>query len=157
MADVFRRDKGRFDHVAHEQVTNPFGILPVCLVPFLRFGIFGVGKNHFHVVLFQNIKNRDPVLSGGFHTDLNALVFFEPVSEFLQSFGKGRKPGLFIFRASVCIGDPDAGIDPCFVDIQSTAVLTKDFKSQEKTSCQFILTRPAVTGRPAKSSRLWKR
>ena len=39
-------DKGRLDHVAHEQVTNPLGILTVSLVGFLGFGVFGVSQSH---------------------------------------------------------------------------------------------------------------
>ena len=44
MANSWRRDKERLDHVAHEQVANPLCILPVSFVALLRFGVLGVCK-----------------------------------------------------------------------------------------------------------------
>ena len=46
MANSWRRDKGRLDHVAHEQVANPLCILPVSFVALLRFGVLGVSKDN---------------------------------------------------------------------------------------------------------------
>ena len=43
-ANSWRRDKGRLDYVAHEQVANPLCILPVSFVALLRFGVLGVCK-----------------------------------------------------------------------------------------------------------------
>jgi len=61
---------------------------------------------------------------------------------------------LFILRKSVCIGNTDAGIDPGFVDIKSTAVFTKDFEHLVPPT--KILAGLAGTGHPAKSSQLRK-
>ena len=139
MADVSRRNKGRFDHVTHEEVTDPFGILTVCLVSFLRFGVFGMGKGDKEPCFFQDIENRDPILTGRFHTNFKTAVFCKPVSQFLKPFGEGRETSLLILSSAVCVGNPDAGIDPCFVDIKPTTVFTKDFKSQENNLLRFIV------------------
>ena len=45
-----------------------------------------------------------------------------------EPFGKGRKAGLLILCTAIGIGNTDAGIDPGFVDVKATAVVTKDFK-----------------------------
>ena len=139
MADVSRWNKGRFNHVTHEEVTDPFGILTVCLVPLLRFGVFRMGKGNKEPGLFQDIENGDPVLTGRFHTNFKTVVFRKPVSQFPEPFGEGRETYLLILCSAVSVGNPDAGIDPCFVDIKPTTVFTKDFKSQENNLLRFIV------------------
>ena len=139
MTDVSRRNKRRFDHVTHEEVTDPFGILTVCLVSFLRFGVFGMGKGDKEPGLFQDVENSDPILAGRFHTNFKTMVFCKPVSQFPESFGKGGETSLLILRSAVRVSNPNAGIDPCFVDIKPTAVFTKDFKSQENNLLRFIV------------------
>ena len=60
MANSWRRDKGRLDHVAHEQVANPLCILPVSFVALLRFGVLGVCKCYktgFSRMLKTGIQN----------------------------------------------------------------------------------------------------
>ena len=59
---------------------------------------------------------------------VGTVVFGKLVSHLLQSPGKRGEASLLILRASVCICDTNAGVDPGFVNIQSTAVLTKDFE-----------------------------
>ena len=59
---------------------------------------------------------------------------------------------MLILSTPVCVGNSDTGINPGFVDIQSTAILTKNLK------CHSIPPSvgwkgSAVTGHPAKSSR----
>ena len=86
----------------------------------------------------------------------NLLCYTENgVTSQTQSFGKGRKASLFILSKSICIGNTDAGIDPGFVDIESTAVFTKDFKHRVPPT--KIFAGLAGTGHPAKSSQLRKR
>ena len=62
---------------------------------------------------------------------------------------------MLILCTAIGIGNTDAGIDPGFVDVKATAVVTKDFKHR------FLLQRKfaglAGTGHPAKSSKLRKR
>ena len=95
-ADGGCRDKGRLDLVTHKEVTDPFGILMVCLVPFLRFGVFRLGKGDKEPGSFQDIENGDPILTRRFHTNFKALVFRKPVSQFPESFGEGRETSLLI-------------------------------------------------------------
>jgi hypothetical protein len=45
VANSWRWDKGRFDHAAHEQVTDPTGILTVGFVSLLWFGLLGIIVN----------------------------------------------------------------------------------------------------------------
>ena len=129
MPDFGRRDKAGLYHIAHKQVADPFGIFTVGLIALLRFCVFGMGKGD-EASFFKDVEYRDPVLAGRLHADFRTGVFGKPVSQFLETFRKGRKARLFIFRASIGIRDADAGIDPGFVDIKPTAVFTKDFKSQ---------------------------
>ena len=74
MANSWRRDKGRLDHVAHEQVTNPLGILTVSLVAFLGLGVFGVSQSH-QTGFFEDVEDGNPELAGRFHADLLAVVY----------------------------------------------------------------------------------
>ncbi len=89
-----------------------------------------MGKRNPMVMLLENIENRDPIFTGRFHADILAVVFCKPVTQLIQSFCEGRKASLLILRAVVGIGNTDTGIDPCFVDIESTAVVFDDFKRQ---------------------------
>ena len=79
LADFRGRDKTRFYHVAHEQVADPFCILAVGLIALLRLGIFGMCQGD-KTRVFEDVKNRDPVLAGGFHTDFGTGIFGKPCS-----------------------------------------------------------------------------
>lgn len=56
MANSWRRDKGRLDHVAHEQVANPLCILPVSFVALLRFGVLLI-RDMFQKGLIVKVGN----------------------------------------------------------------------------------------------------
>ena len=104
----------------------------VSLIAFLGLGIFGIGKGNPDVILFQDIENGDPILAGRFHADVVAVVFCKPVTQLLQTFGKGREAGLPVFGTAFGIGNANAGIDPGFVDIKATTIEFKDFKGQNR-------------------------
>ena len=127
MANGWRRDKGRLDHVAHEQVTNPLGILTISLVAFLGLGVFGVSQSH-QTGFFEDVEDGNPELAGRFHADFLAVVLVKPVGQLLQALGKGREASLKVLCAGICIGDADTGIDPGLVNIQTTAVFAEDFE-----------------------------
>lgn len=60
MANSWRRDKGRLDHVAHEQVANPLCILPVSFVAFcglVYLGCASVTRQVFSRMLKTGIQN----------------------------------------------------------------------------------------------------
>lgn len=75
---------------------------------------------------------------------LNPLIFI----------GKGRKTSLFILGKSICIGNSDS-VDLRFLDIESTAVFTKDF--EHRVCPTKVFAGLAGTGHPGKSSQLQKR
>ena len=108
-------------------------------------------------MLFQDVKNRDPILAGRFHADIVAVVLCKPVTQLIQSSCKGRKASLLVLSSVAGIGDAYTGIDPCFVDIESTAVGFDDFERQKNNLLFFAVTKLTVTGHPARSSRLRKR
>ncbi|MFR5899654.1 MAG: hypothetical protein ACLUIO_09185 [Neglectibacter timonensis] len=58
----------------------------------------------------------------------------KPDTQLMQTFRKGRKASLLILCTIIGIRDTDTGINPCFVDIKSTAVKFKNFKRQVTTS-----------------------
>ena len=122
-------DKGRLDHVTHEQIAYPLRILTVSLIPFLWFGVLGVSKYDI-AYLFENVEYRDPVLAGRFHAYICTIVRGKPCGKFPQTSGERGKPLFLIFCPAVCIRESNAGKDPGLVDIKPTAVKTKDFKSQ---------------------------
>ncbi len=122
-------NKAGFNHIAHEEVTDPFGVFAVGLVALLRFRVFGMSKGN-EAGFFKDIEDGDPVLSGRLHTDFGTGVFSKPVSQFIETIGKGRETSLPVLCAAIGIRSADAGINPGFVDIETTAIFTKDFKSQ---------------------------
>ena len=89
----------------------------------MGFCILRMRKRNPKVVFPKNVKDRTPVLARRLHTDISTAIFCKPVTQLLQSFGKGRKACLLIFCAVVGISDTNTGKDPCFVDIKSTAVV----------------------------------
>lgn len=127
LADTGRWDKAGTDHTAHEQITDPAGILTVSLVALLRFGVLGVGENDM-AGLFEDVEDGNPVLTGGFHTDLNALILVQPLRKLPQTFGEGCETGFVISCSSVGVGDADTGKDPGFVNVKTTAVVKLDFE-----------------------------
>ncbi len=60
--------------------------------------------------------------------DQKPVVLVKPESQLLQALGKGREARLKVLCAGVCIGYADAGIDPGFVNIQTTAVIQDDLE-----------------------------
>ena len=89
-------------------------------------------KNNRDICFLKNIKNRDPILAGRFHTNFSTVIFSKPVRQFLQSFRKRRETSLLIISSAVCIGNTDTSINPGFVDIKSTAIKTDSDWSSSK-------------------------
>lgn len=75
MTGIGRRYKGRPDHITHEQVTDPFGILAVSLVLFLCFGVLEMSEDNRESCILKDIENRDTVFTGRFHTNLSTVIF----------------------------------------------------------------------------------
>lgn len=79
-ADVSGRDEGSLDNVKAEQISYPFRIAFVGLFAFDGFHILGVCKADIEV-RFKDIKDRDPVFTGGFHADIAAALGEKPVAQ----------------------------------------------------------------------------
>ena len=78
LAEIFGRDKGTSYKVKFVEVGNPFGILFIRFLAFDSFNIFGMRKADIYV-MFEIIKNRNPILSCGFHTNVITIILDEPV------------------------------------------------------------------------------
>ena len=79
--------------------------------------------------ILKNVEHGYPVLSCGLHADICTRVLCKPVSQPPQSVGKRGEASLLILCPSVCICDSNTGVNPCFVDIQPTAVFAENLKS----------------------------
>ena len=110
---------GRND-VKLKKIGNPGRVFIICFLSFDSADIFGIGNNGM-AGIFQDIKNRNPVFAGGFHTDLCAVMAKEPI---FQSFEVGIKHGepLFDIRSNaavICNGD--SCDHKFFVDVDAVA------------------------------------
>ena len=56
-----------------EQISNPFRIFGIIFVAFHRLYPFRIGNDNIDII-FQKIKDRNPVFTCGFHTDIMAVI-----------------------------------------------------------------------------------
>jgi hypothetical protein len=127
LTDIRRWDKTALYHSAHEEITDPHGIFAIGLVAFLRLGVFGMSESNV-AGCFEDVEDRDPILTGRFHADFSAIILGKPFRQLFQTFGKGRKAGLFVFNTAVGVSYTDAGIDPGLVNIQTAALAANDLE-----------------------------
>lgn len=129
MTNFGGRDKGRLDHVTHEQIADPLCVLTVGLISLLRFGVLGVSKYDIACFL-KDIEYRDPVFACRLHTHVGTVVRGKPCGQIPQTSGERGESLFFVLCPAVGIGESDTGKDPGFVDIKTTTIETKDFKTQ---------------------------
>ena len=110
-----------------EDVGNPLSIPLVCFLTPDGFHIFGVSEDNIAGVL-QDVVNGNPILSGGFHAHIFAVVFGKPGSTAAQISGKGGEPLALVGRHALLIGSSDTGNDKGFVDIHPAADTVNDFE-----------------------------
>ena len=79
-ADVSGWNEGSFGNVKAEQFSYSFRIPFVGLFAFDGFHIFGVCQADIKV-RFKDIKDRDPVFTGGFHADIVTALGEKPVAQ----------------------------------------------------------------------------
>ena len=118
--EIFWRDKGASDQIKLVEVGNPFGILFVGFLALDSFHIFGMRKADINV-FFEIMKNRNPILSCGFHTDMIAIIPDKPVVKLLDVRVDGGKRFLVILGNTFLIGSYDGCNDNLFVDVKPTA------------------------------------
>ena len=84
LAEILRRNKRTSDKIKFVEVGDPFGILFVRFLAFDGFDIFGMCEADIDVI-FEIIKNRNPILASGFHTNMKAIILDEPVVKLFDS------------------------------------------------------------------------
>lgn len=61
-----------------KQVSNSFGVFLVGFLSPDGFDVFGMGKRNLKLFL-KDIEDGNPIFSGGFHADILAIVFKQPL------------------------------------------------------------------------------
>ena len=120
LPEILGWDEGTSDEVKLVEVSNPFGVLLVGLLTLDGLDILRMGKTHINVI-FEIIKNRNPVLSSGFHAYMIAIILDKPVVKLLDIRVNGRKRFLDVLGDTIIVGDYDSCNDNIFMDIKSTA------------------------------------
>ena len=79
LTDFRRWNETWFDHIAHEEVTDPFSIFDIGFVTFLRLGVFRVSQSN-KTGFFKDVEYGDPVLARRFQTNFETGVIGKPCS-----------------------------------------------------------------------------
>lgn len=83
-ADIQVWDEAAFHKANAKQVSNPLGIFRIILVSLYSLYPFGVRYYDTNTAFFKNVEYRNPILPGGFHADIQTIVFQKPVCETVQ-------------------------------------------------------------------------
>jgi len=117
-ADFIIRPEGTAQQSHEVEVLNPLTVGNIGLSAGLVFYAMGVDQPYVELAFFQDLKQRDPVHSGGFHGHGSDLALLKLVRQLFQIDGKRRKTPN---RLRVVIGgnrDENLrcpNIDPCGV------------------------------------------
>lgn len=74
MPDFVGRDKTAGNEAVLENVGNPLGIAFVGFLAADGFDVLGVSKDNV-TRQFEDIVDGNPIFTGGFHTNVTAVVF----------------------------------------------------------------------------------
>jgi hypothetical protein len=96
--------------------------------------------------LFEDIEHGYPVLAGGFHADLRAVVLLKPRRKLPQPLGESRKTGFVVSGYAVIVRNANAGKDKILVNVETATVVENDFEHGVPPA--RIFAGPAGTGRP---------
>lgn len=95
ISGVFAENTDRFvgdvtsgDQTQTEEVSDPFGVLGIILVSLHSFDPFRIGNSDVDGI-FQEIGDRDPIFSGGFHANVETVVVNQPLLELEDGIVKG--------------------------------------------------------------------
>ncbi len=133
MPDFVGRDKTAGNEPMLENVGNPFGVALVGFLATDGFDVLGVSKNNV-TRMFEYVVNRNPVFTGGFHTNVTAVVFSQPDGKQTQVIRERGKTTGLVRGNAVRIGRNNTGNDERLVDIHTAADGVNDFKRQQNTS-----------------------
>ena len=67
-------------------------------VAFYSFDPFRIGDDHADSLFLQDVKDRNPVLSGGFHADIQTVVLAKPIGKAIQIGVESGEPFLLVAR-----------------------------------------------------------
>ena len=146
--DLFWRDVAGRDNVELEEVSDPHGILVICLLALDSPDVFRVGDNDMEMG-FKDIKNGDPVFTSGFHADLRAVMLKEPVPAGFEVRVEGGEPLFLVSGNAFEVSSGDTDSNKFFVDVHTGAVVV-DNTQHKKASFQ---KEQALTGHPAEQKR----
>lgn len=110
-----------------EDVRDPLGIPFVRFLPANRFDVLGVCQNNAAGRL-QDIVDRNPILSGGLHAHILAVVLRKPRPASAQIPSEGREPFALVSCHSLFIGGSNTGNQKRLVDIYPAADTVNDFE-----------------------------
>ena len=79
--DFLTRDIAAFDKSKTEQIPDPFRVFGIIFVAFDSFYPFGIGNDNIDFI-FQKIKDRNPVFTSGFHTDIKTVIVEKSMFKF---------------------------------------------------------------------------
>ena len=90
-----------------EEIADPFGIFLICFLAFDSFDILGMSQTNIDLI-FKNVKDGDPVFTGGFHTDIKTVIRFQPIfqpyrSEFKVEKDRWKYSVMLVFRSVIPI------------------------------------------------------
>ena len=80
-ADIRFWDEAAFYKANTKQIADPLGIFRIILVSLYSLHPFGICNDDSDTPFFKDVEYRDPVFPGGFHTDIQTVVFQKPVSK----------------------------------------------------------------------------
>lgn len=125
-ANLLAGDEAAFDKTEAEQLPDPFGILGIVLVSFHCAHPLRI-CNHDMQFRREHIEDGNQVFAGGFHANVIAVVFNEPMFEASKIFVE-RGEAILLVRECPHLGDGyDGGNEKTFVDIDATADGVNDF------------------------------
>ena len=125
-------DKAALHDTDTEKFTDPFGIFGIILFAFYGTHPFGVGNDNTQTSLFQNVEHRNPILSGRFHADIEAVVSVQPVSEPVQVGIKcGETTFLIVWFQTAGLCGDNGSDKEILVDIYTAANGIYDFQQTD--------------------------
>ena len=150
LTNILRRDKAAANQVVLEKVGDPHGIFLIRLLAFDGFDELGMRDDDVEV-FFKDVVNGEPILAGGLHADIRAMVLPEPNSELAQISRIGREALTLILCDALTVRACDAGNHEIAVYIHTAADRENDFQSPHSDPPRGYLRRQALTGCPAKN------
>lgn len=120
---------------AKSSTLSPLGIFCIILVSLYSLYPFRIGNNDPDSSLFQDVEYRDPILSGGFHADIQTVAFQEPGGKTVQIRVKGTESLFLIVRLqAVCGSGDDGSHHKCLMNIYTAAGWEYDFHSKTSST-----------------------